>query len=40
MKYDEANQLCCDPDYACRDLVQHLDAGKTAEWDLKVQVIP
>jgi catalase len=29
-----------DPDYATRDLVNHLDSGKTAEWQLSVQVIP
>lgn len=37
---EEATKLQSDPDYATRDLMTHLDAGKTAEWDLKVQVIP
>lgn len=37
---DEAARLQSDPDYATRDLMNHLDAGKTSEWDLKVQVIP
>lgn len=40
LKFDEALGRFADPDYACRDLVQHLDSGKTAEWDLKIQVIP
>lgn len=36
----QADDLKVDPDYATRDLVNHLDAGKTAEWELKIQVIP
>lgn len=30
----------CDADYARRDLVAHLDQGKTAEWELFMQAIP
>jgi len=37
---EEAGKLQADADYATRDLQTHLDAGKTAEWDLKIQVIP
>jgi catalase len=37
---EQANDLLVDPDYATRDLVNHIDQGKTAEWELKVQVIP
>jgi catalase len=36
----EALDLTVDPDYATRDLLQHLDAGKTAEWDLFIQAMP
>jgi catalase len=36
----QASDLSVDPDYATRDLVKHLDDGKTAEWILSVQVIP
>jgi catalase len=36
----QGNDLLTDPEYATRDLVNHLDAGKTVEWDLSVQVIP
>lgn len=36
----QANDLLPDSDYATRDLVNHIDAGKTAEWQLSVQVIP
>lgn len=36
----QANDLMTDPDYAQRDLVNHLDAGKTAEWQLSIQAIP
>ena len=37
---EQANELLVDPDYATRDLVNHIDQGKTVEWELKVQVIP
>lgn len=37
---DQANKLFMDPDYARRDLVKHIDAGNTAEWDMFIQVIP
>lgn len=37
---DQASQLQVDPDYAVRDMVNHLDQGKTAEWDLSIQAIP
>jgi catalase len=36
----QANDLMTDPDYAQRDLVNHLDSGKTAEWQLSIQAIP
>jgi catalase len=36
----QANDLLLDADYATRDLVNHIDSGKTAEWQLSVQVIP
>ena len=36
----QANDLLVDPDYATRDLVEHLDSKKTVEWQLSVQVIP
>jgi catalase len=29
-----------EPDYATRDLCEHIDQGKTAEWDLYIQAIP
>ena len=29
-----------DPDYATRDLFEHIAAGKTAEWDVEAQFIP
>lgn len=38
--WDEATQRFSDPDYATRDLVEHIDQGKTAEWDLYIQAIP
>ena len=38
--WDEAAQRYSDPDYATRDLVEHIDQGKTAEWDLYIQAIP
>jgi catalase len=37
---DEAVQRFSEPDYATRDLVETLDQGKTAEWDLFIQAIP
>ena len=37
---EQAAERLNDPDYATRDLMNHLDAGKTSEWDLKIQVIP
>lgn len=37
---DQANQLFTDPDYATRDLVNHIDQGKTAEWEMFFQAIP
>lgn len=37
---EKATQLQVDQDYATRDLVEHLDQGKTAEWDLFIQAIP
>ena len=37
---DQAAQLYTDPDYAARDLVSHIDQGKTAEWDFFIQAIP
>lgn len=40
LKRDEAAQLYTDPDYATRDLVNHIDQGKTVEWDLFIQAIP
>jgi len=36
----QAEDLRMAPDYAVTDLVNHLDAGKTAEWQLSIQVIP
>lgn len=36
----QAADLFNDPDYATRDLVNHFDAGKTAEWQLSIQAIP
>jgi len=38
--WDESVQKYSDPDYATRDLVEHLDQGKTAEWDFYIQAIP
>jgi catalase len=29
-----------DPDYSQRDLINYLDRGKTAEWELNIQAIP
>lgn len=29
-----------DPDYATRDLVNHIDQGKTVQWDFFIQAIP
>ena len=40
LKSDQAAQLYTDPDYATRDLVNHIDQGKTAEWDMFIQAIP
>ena len=37
---DKAHDLYKDPDYATRDLYEHIDAGKTAEWDLFIQAMP
>lgn len=38
---DQAEKLTGeDPDYAGRDLNEHLDKGNTAEWQLHVQLIP
>jgi catalase len=37
---EQAEQLKGDVDYATRDLMEHMDAGKTAEWETFVQVIP
>ena len=38
---DEADKLkSTDPDYATRDLFDHIDSGKTASWTLKVQIMP
>jgi len=37
---DQANSLKVDADYAVKDLANHLDAGKTAEWDVFIQAIP
>lgn len=36
----EAASQSVDPDYATRDLSEHLDNGMTAEWDVKAQIIP
>jgi catalase len=35
-----ASELFTDPDYANRDLVNHIEKGLTAEWELSIQVIP
>lgn len=40
LKSDQATQLYTDPDYATRDLVNHIDQGKTVEWDMFIQAIP
>lgn len=40
MTWDQAKELFKDPDYAQRDIVAHLDSGKTAEWELNIQAIP
>ena len=40
LKADQAAQLYTDPDYATRDLVSHIDQGKTAEWEVYIQAIP
>lgn len=40
MTNEQANNLLSDSDYANRDLINHLDSGKTAEWELKIQVMP
>jgi len=38
---DQANKLKKeDPDYATRDLFKTFEAGKTAEWEFKVQIMP
>lgn len=37
---EQAHNLKVDPDYATRDLANHIDSGKTAEWDLYIQAIP
>lgn len=37
---EDAARLFTDPDYACGDLMRHLDSGKTAEWDLSIQAMP
>ena len=37
---EKAQELGADPDYACRDLINHIDDGGTAEWDVKIQAIP
>ena len=37
---EQAKGLLEDHDYATRDLFSHLQQGKTAEWELSVQVIP
>jgi len=36
----QAADLFRDPDYAHRDMVNHLDSGKTAEWELFIQAVP
>ena len=36
----QAHNLLSDHDYSTRDLFDHLNQGKTAEWELKIQVIP
>jgi len=33
-------ELVADADYAQRDMVKHLDSGKTAEWELNIQAVP
>lgn len=38
--WDEAAQKYSEPDYATRDLFEHIETGKTAEWDLYIQAIP
>lgn len=40
LTWDEATQKYTTPDYATQDLVEHLDQGKTAEWDFYIQAIP
>ena len=40
MTLEQAREHLKDPDYAQRDLVNHLDSGKTAEWELCIQAIP
>ena len=36
----EAKAHFKDPDFAFRDLVRHIDEGKTAEWELCFQAVP
>jgi catalase len=36
----QAKALLADKDYAQRDMVEHLDSGKTAEWELCIQAVP
>ncbi len=40
LTWEQAKELFKDPDYAQRDLVKHIDSGKTAEWELNIQAIP
>jgi catalase len=36
----QAKELLKDPDYAQRDLVSHIDSGKTADFELNIQAVP
>jgi catalase len=40
MTLAQAKENLKDPDYAQRDMVNHIDSGKTAEWELNIQAIP
>lgn len=38
--FDQAQRMCgLDPDFAKRDLFEHIESGKTAEWMLHVQIM-
>ncbi len=37
---DEAAKMFMNPDYSVKDLSNHIDEGKTGEWDLFIQAMP